>query len=124
MYRGEPQKFYVQVQGIRFQSPPQLMTRYDTFWMRGFGSVRRTRCRSAASTAQAVVAAILSLEKNKDNYSPSRSIPMTGRVLSIQSHVAYGYVGGKAAVFPLQCLGYDVDVRGRGSPRRRMPTLT
>lgn len=32
------------------------------------------------------------------------------RVLSIQSHVAYGYVGGKAAVFPLQCLGYDVDV--------------
>ncbi|KAI1786019.1 Ribokinase-like protein [Ganoderma leucocontextum] len=34
----------------------------------------------------------------------------SGRILSIQSHVAYGYVGGKAAVFPLQCLGYDVDV--------------
>ncbi|KAK7685751.1 hypothetical protein QCA50_011097 [Cerrena zonata] len=33
-----------------------------------------------------------------------------GRVLSIQSHVAFGYVGGKAAVFPLQCLDYDVDV--------------
>jgi pyridoxal/pyridoxine/pyridoxamine kinase len=33
------------------------------------------------------------------------------RILSIQSHVAFGYVGGKAAVFPLQCLGYDVDVR-------------
>ncbi|KIL69057.1 hypothetical protein M378DRAFT_184375 [Amanita muscaria Koide BX008] len=32
------------------------------------------------------------------------------RVLSVQSHVAYGYVGGKAAVFPLQLLGYDVDV--------------
>jgi pyridoxine kinase len=32
------------------------------------------------------------------------------RILSIQSHVAFGYVGGKAAVFPLQCLGYDVDV--------------
>lgn len=32
------------------------------------------------------------------------------RVLSIQSHVTFGYVGGKAAVFPLQCLGYDVDV--------------
>ncbi|EGN96899.1 hypothetical protein SERLA73DRAFT_111680 [Serpula lacrymans var. lacrymans S7.3] len=31
------------------------------------------------------------------------------RILSIQSHVAFGYVGGKAAVFPLQCLGYDVD---------------
>jgi hypothetical protein len=39
------------------------------------------------------------------------SRPMSnGRVLSIQSHVAFGYVGGKAAVFPLQCLGYDVDV--------------
>ncbi|TFK78206.1 Ribokinase-like protein [Polyporus arcularius HHB13444] len=34
----------------------------------------------------------------------------SGRILSIQSHVSYGYVGGKAAVFPLQCLGYDVDV--------------
>lgn len=33
-----------------------------------------------------------------------------GRVLSIQSHVAHGYVGNKAAVFPLQCRGWDVDV--------------
>ncbi|KAH9074796.1 Ribokinase-like protein [Lactarius deliciosus] len=33
-----------------------------------------------------------------------------GRIMSIQSHVAYGYVGGKAATFPLQLLGYDVDV--------------
>lgn len=33
-----------------------------------------------------------------------------GRVLSIQSHVAFGYVGNKAAVFPLQLLGFDVDV--------------
>lgn len=33
-----------------------------------------------------------------------------GRILSVQSHVSFGYVGGKAAVFPLQCLGYDVDV--------------
>jgi len=32
------------------------------------------------------------------------------RILSIQSHVASGYVGGKAAVFPLQVLGYNVDV--------------
>lgn len=29
-------------------------------------------------------------------------------ILSIQSHVAYGYVGNKAACFPLQSLGYDV----------------
>jgi hypothetical protein len=41
-----------------------------------------------------------------------------GRVLSIQSHVAFGYVGGKAAVFPLQCLGYDVDVRSDSLARR------
>lgn len=29
-------------------------------------------------------------------------------ILSIQSHVAYGYVGNKAAVYPLQSMGYDV----------------
>ena len=31
------------------------------------------------------------------------------RVLSIQSHVVHGYVGNRAAVFPLQLLGFDVD---------------
>ncbi|KAJ1970162.1 hypothetical protein IWQ62_000131 [Dispira parvispora] len=31
------------------------------------------------------------------------------RILSIQSHVVSGYVGNKAATFPLQLLGYDVD---------------
>lgn len=30
------------------------------------------------------------------------------QILSIQSHVASGYVGNRAAVFPLQRLGYDV----------------
>lgn len=34
---------------------------------------------------------------------------MKKRVLSIQSHVVWGYVGNKAATFPLQVLGYDVD---------------
>lgn len=29
-------------------------------------------------------------------------------ILSIQSHVAFGYVGNRAAVFPLQRLGFDV----------------
>lgn len=29
-------------------------------------------------------------------------------ILSIQSHVAYGYVGNRAAVFPLQLLGHEV----------------
>ncbi|WVR06917.1 pyridoxal kinase [Kwoniella sp. DSM 27419] len=32
------------------------------------------------------------------------------RVLSVQSHVVSGYVGNRAATFPLQMLGYDVDV--------------
>ena len=32
------------------------------------------------------------------------------RVLSIQSHVVHGYVGNKSATFPLQLLGFDVDV--------------
>lgn len=32
------------------------------------------------------------------------------RILSIQSHVVSGYVGNRAAVFPLQLLGFDVDV--------------
>ena len=29
-------------------------------------------------------------------------------ILSIQSHVTYGYVGNKAATFPLQAMGFDV----------------
>lgn len=32
------------------------------------------------------------------------------RILSVQSHVTHGFVGNKAATFPLQCLGWDVDV--------------
>ncbi|KAG9509864.1 Pyridoxal kinase, partial [Fragariocoptes setiger] len=31
------------------------------------------------------------------------------RVLSIQSHVVYGYCGNKSATFPLQLLGFEVD---------------
>jgi pyridoxine kinase len=31
------------------------------------------------------------------------------RILSIQSHTVHGYVGNKAATFPLQLLGYNVD---------------
>ncbi|ORX50105.1 Ribokinase-like protein [Hesseltinella vesiculosa] len=36
--------------------------------------------------------------------------PEQYRVLSIQSHMVSGYCGNKAATFPLQTLGYDVDV--------------
>mmetsp|Transcript_43132 Transcript_43132/g.55434 ORF Transcript_43132/g.55434 Transcript_43132/m.55434 type:complete len:321 (+) Transcript_43132:57-1019(+) len=38
------------------------------------------------------------------------SSDISKRVLSIQSHVVYGYVGNKSAVFPLQLCGFDVDV--------------
>ncbi|KAJ2960009.1 hypothetical protein NQZ79_g4556 [Umbelopsis isabellina] len=38
------------------------------------------------------------------------AIEKSPRVLSIQSHVVSGYAGNKAATFPLQTLGYDVDV--------------
>eukprot|EP01041_Mallomonas_annulata_P007549 gene7549-15468_t len=31
------------------------------------------------------------------------------RILSVQSHIVHGYVGNKAATFPLQSLGYNVD---------------
>ncbi|XP_070517717.1 pyridoxal kinase isoform X3 [Cardiocondyla obscurior] len=34
----------------------------------------------------------------------------TPRILSIQSHVVSGYVGNKSATFPLQLLGFEVDV--------------
>ncbi|TDT73484.1 pyridoxal kinase [Allofrancisella inopinata] len=35
-------------------------------------------------------------------------IKKTPRILSIQSHVAYGYAGNKAAIFPMQKLGIEV----------------
>ena len=33
----------------------------------------------------------------------------TPKVLSVQSSVVSGYVGNRAAMFPLQLLGFDVD---------------
>jgi pyridoxine kinase len=35
--------------------------------------------------------------------------PLHGQVLSIQSHVVHGHVGNRAAVFPLELLGFEVD---------------
>ena len=34
---------------------------------------------------------------------------LSGRVLSIQSHVVHGYVGNKCCVFPLQLMRFEVD---------------
>lgn len=31
------------------------------------------------------------------------------RILSIQSHIVHGFVGNKAAAFPLQTMGFDID---------------
>lgn len=70
-----------------------------------------------ASDPEAVQASIQNSNQVVQNLSTlTRTTMATERVLSIQSHVAFGYVGGKAAVFPLQCLGYDVDVRFFWSP--------
>ncbi|TID30618.1 hypothetical protein CANINC_000773 [Pichia inconspicua] len=38
------------------------------------------------------------------------NLESTPSVLSIQSHVVHGYVGNKAACFPLQTLGWNVDI--------------
>lgn len=45
---------------------------------------------------------------NSRQYS-SVMIPSLPRLLSIQSHVIHGFVGSKAACFPLQCMGFDVN---------------
>ena len=38
------------------------------------------------------------------------AIPITPRMLSVQSHVVSGYCGNKSATFPLQLLEFEVDV--------------
>lgn len=49
----------------------------------------------------------------KSRYFPTiflkMAFPEPPRILSIQSHVIYGYCGNKSAVFPLQVLGFEVD---------------
>ncbi|CCH62895.1 hypothetical protein TBLA_0I02370 [Henningerozyma blattae CBS 6284] len=47
----------------------------------------------------------LQQEQTKDKQYP----PRTRNVLSVQSHVVHGYVGNKAATFPLQFRGWNVD---------------
>jgi len=50
----------------------------------------------------------------QDNTATASSITINedtihGCVLSIQSHVVHGYVGNRAAILPLQLLGFEVD---------------
>ena len=42
-------------------------------------------------------------------FSTEEDIEELPRVLSVQSHVVSGYVGNRAAIFPLQLLGFDAD---------------
>ena len=49
-----------------------------------------------------------------DHFETDADDPCLPRVLSIQSHVVSGYVGNRAAVFPLQLLGFDVDFVNSG----------
>jgi pyridoxine kinase len=51
------------------------------------------------------------LPKNAADYNgepPCGKVAAAMRFLSLQSHVAYGYVGNRAATFPLQRLGHEV----------------
>ena len=43
-----------------------------------------------------------------DDEPPCGKLTTAMRFLSLQSHVAYGYVGNRAATFPLQRLGHEV----------------
>lgn len=47
---------------------------------------------------------------NQNEEGSSSSYGETKSVLSIQSHVVHGYVGNRTSTFPLQTLGWDVDV--------------
>ena len=53
----------------------------------------------------------ISISRNAADYNeglPCGKVRPDMRFLSLQSHVAYGYVGNRAAVFPLQRLGHEV----------------
>lgn len=45
---------------------------------------------------------------HKRSHYPKQELNLMKNVLSIQSHVVYGYAGNKAATFPMQLLGIDV----------------
>ena len=47
---------------------------------------------------------------NNQEESGKSMLPRTKNLLSVQSHVAHGYVGNKTATFPLQYRGWNVDV--------------
>jgi pyridoxine kinase len=64
---------------------------------------------SSSSTAEESNKETQQKQQQQQQQQPSPPVSSNRRVLSIQSHVVHGYVGNKAAVFPLQLLGYDVD---------------
>lgn len=77
---------------------------------------RSVLCRRALATARTTITTTTRASSSSpnddlgDNKGASALAAMPpARVLSVQSHVVHGYVGNKAAVFPLQLLGFDVD---------------
>ncbi|KAJ2726055.1 putative pyridoxal kinase [Coemansia sp. Benny D115] len=68
-----------------------------------------TAAAAAAAAQTAPTATLANGTADSDGISFSNSAATT-RVLSIQSHVVSGYVGNRAATFPLQRLGHEVDV--------------
>lgn len=66
----------------------------------------RTATRYAASAFLCLLGSSRSSASALGAFSRMQATP---RILSIQSTVSHGYVGNKAAVFPLQCMGFNVD---------------
>ena len=70
-------------------------------WRRAY----RARCGADGRSGMA------KLPENAADYNggpPCGKVAVAMRFLSLQSHVAYGYVGNRAATFPLQRLGHEV----------------
>lgn len=85
-----------QIEGGKEENKDQMMTQLP----------RKTTSERPKATATATATGT----KTKTNKERKRSFLDDNRILSIQSHVSSGYVGNRAATFPLQLLGYDVDV--------------
>ena len=55
------------------------------------------------------ISSLISRREGAVATSDSFEMEKAARILSVQSHTTHGYVGNKAATFPLQIMGYDVN---------------
>jgi hypothetical protein len=75
--------------------------------MSSFTSIPTTNSFDSTPGIQSILTSPVNTKANaSDDYSSLMNIC---RVLSIQSHVVSGKVGNRAAIFPLQLLGFDAD---------------